>query len=294
MNDEQLADRAFEEASRCVEGLVRVKGDHVRRSIKCVLVPAQIGQAPVMIKAVFAKPALWRWYLAREAELYRAFAVGGVEHVPRLYAATDSLMVRSRFVGRVLAEKRHDVMDDDATWHGVEDLLRSVAGITIEPPRLGRDEASSQMMRRRLLEDPDAPAGWVVDGFDRAVTLGILTPRDATKLKAAVLSDEARSFAHGDLLLRNIVRLRDGGRLVLIDWECAGTYLRGWDAALVSVWAPEWFQDARVAEDGSARFAALRAWALVREINFRLKRPTGDATSQRLRTKLRDVIAALA
>jgi hypothetical protein len=314
-NDEdRMADRAFDEAAQCVRGLERVRGGRVRRSIKCVLVPARIGAEPVMIKSVFAKAPLWRWYLAREAELYRSFeASGGLPvpvRAPRLYAATDSLMVRSRFVGRELATKRHEVMKDDESWRDVHALLGSIAAITIEPPKLARDEVSSQMMRHRLLEDPDDPVGWVVDGFIRAVALEIVTPDEATTLRQAIEADAndpstapSMTFAHGDLLLRNIIRDRGDrsdrsersatGALSLIDWECAGIYLKGWDAALVSVWSPSWFQELLKKEDPSPRFAALRAWALIREINYRLKRPASDAITLRLKAALTETLKSL-
>jgi thiamine kinase-like enzyme len=119
---------------------------------------------------------------------------------------------------------------------------------------------------------------------------------------AAVRGCPALAFAHGDLLLRNLVR--DGGDVAWIDWECAGAHPRDWDLALLWVGLPADVRprvEAVVRDDASstgrwAAFLAGVAFALAREIKFRVfsfRRPRTDAVVARLEDTLADVLARL-
>lgn len=67
----------------------------------------------------------------------------------------------------------------------------------------------------------------------RAVRDGCLPPEAAAKLLDQAENDPpAIVFAHGDITARNVLRSDSGGR-VLIDWEWAGRYPRGWDLAFL-------------------------------------------------------------
>jgi hypothetical protein len=68
--------------------------------------------------------------------------------------------------------------------------------------------------------------------LDAAVKAGWLVPADAAKIRAVVLGHPmAHQLAHGDLTARNVVSSHRG--LVLIDWEWAGLYPPGYDAAFL-------------------------------------------------------------
>jgi len=65
-----------------------------------------------------------------------------------------------------------------------------------------------------------------------AARLGVLDPRDADALTALARKHHRRlRFAHGDLVVRNV--LRDGTDVALIDWEWAGLYPAGYDDAIL-------------------------------------------------------------
>ncbi len=96
-------------------------------------------------------------------------------------------------------------------------------------------------------------------------------------------------FAHGDVLLRNIVM--DGDAPVLVDWECAGGHPPEWDRALL------WSQlgpvsRAELAAGATPRFHATCAFALAREIRFAQAFRADDAHAEVRRN--RDDIATLA
>jgi aminoglycoside phosphotransferase (APT) family kinase protein len=100
----------------------------------------------------------------------------------------------------------------------------------------------------------------------RATRLGLLDAPEAEALTAvARLHHRRLRFAHGDLVVRNVLRHRDG--LALIDWEWAGLYPAGYDEALL------WFslQDleggrARVEQAATVDEAAFLLSALVIEL----------------------------
>ena len=114
------------------------------------------------------------------------------------------------------------------------------------PPRV------RAQLRARLLEDPTAPT-WIADGAARCG----LPARVVDAIRALPVA-----FAHGDLLLRNVVADADGGELGFVDWECAGPYPAGWDRALL------WTQLGPASRAHLAAPPALCAFALAREIRF--------------------------
>jgi aminoglycoside phosphotransferase (APT) family kinase protein len=70
--------------------------------------------------------------------------------------------------------------------------------------------------------------------LQRAVQHGDLEPDAATLLSRQAADDPpAIVFAHGDITARNVLRSDSTGEAVLIDWEWAGRYPRGWDLAFL-------------------------------------------------------------
>lgn len=66
---------------------------------------------------------------------------------------------------------------------------------------------------------------------------------------------ESLVLAHGDLHMRNIM-LDDGGRVWLVDWDCAGAYPPWWDYGILRTWA----NAASVASRVPPLFARLLPW----------------------------------
>src|SRR5262249_25627226 len=157
--------------------------------------------------------------------------------------------------------RRHDVPKDDRTWQAIVDLERSIRSMHCDI-HIAPSETDRKAMRDRLLEDPSGP--WIAEGLRECAKRGMIDEALAEKLARDV---GATTFAHGDLLLRNIVR--HGDALAIVDWECAGMHAEGWDAALLSVFAPA---DVRRELSRDLDPRSLRAcfvFALLREIAFR-------------------------
>jgi hypothetical protein len=74
--------------------------------------------------------------------------------------------------------------------------------------------------------------------FERRVGWGVevggLSPAAADGLRRLMRADPpAYVFGHGDITARNVLRSAASGEAVLIDWEWAGWYPRGWDLAFL-------------------------------------------------------------
>jgi hypothetical protein len=234
----------------------------VRRARKSELQPGTFRGVPALAKRLRSTSPVWRWYFAHELAVYRAFAeVPPPVRAPRLLAADADTLVIELIPGTPLATRRTPHAElapatiDElvaiharlASWRG------SIAAETLPA-------AVRSALRTRLLEDPTAPA-WIADGIRRAATAYHLFAPDVAARLVEVLDGAPTAFAHGDLLLRNVV----GGALV--DWECAGMHLRDWDLALLwSQLAPD--GRAYLERGRGAAFTALCAFAVAREIRF--------------------------
>jgi hypothetical protein len=273
-SDEELA--LEREAQALLPGLRRA--GPLRRSLKSRLLPCELDGEPLLVKQLARDDALWRWYFARELELYRSFAAEPPPcRLPRLRAADAErrLLVLERFAESPLATTRLASGALDArvlealalTCDALAGWTRGLELAPREPPA----PAAVRELRRRLLEDPSAPLGWVREGIARCAALGILAGADAAAALDALAAHPAVTFAHGDLLPRNAFAL-PGGAVALVDWECAGAHPAGWDRALLWVNAPA--ARARLEADLDAGEAAGTFWACVlfalgREIKFR-------------------------
>lgn len=68
----------------------------------------------------------------------------------------------------------------------------------------------------------------------RAVAGGVVGADVGTAIARQAADDPpVIAFAHGDITARNVLRSSVTGEAVLIDWEWAGRYPRGWDLAFV-------------------------------------------------------------
>jgi aminoglycoside/choline kinase family phosphotransferase len=255
----------------------------VRRSIKCVLEPCTHRGRPAIRKRLEKTSPPWRFYMRREIALYEAFAKAKLPvRVPKMLAhdAERGFIVLERIEGKPLAPSRHKAPTDRATWNEIVDVARAIRTMrfssTVKP-----DADDVTAMRKRLLEDPTS--NWIADGLIECARRELIDERVANTLTKGL---KPPVFAHGDLLLRNV--LRDDRGLVVVDWECAGPHAEGWDAALLSVFAPAFAREALADGIDAKSLRACFVFALLREIVFR--RGKEDEISERLEEDLANAI----
>jgi hypothetical protein len=275
------------------------------RARKSELLAGVAGGAPVIAKRVARPDEVWAWYLRREIAIYRAFAATPPAfRAPRLVAADEELgvLVIERLPGPPLATHRRPRVPP--TPEDVAALVELRAQIATWPgalpPEPLRSPGAGRRIAERLLEDPAAPRAWFHDGVARCAARGILTADVAARIDGALAAHPAIAPSHGDLLLRNAIR--DGDRIGLVDWECAGMHLEDWDLALL------WIQldppargpiEQAVNAGGSARwraFLGLVVFALAREVAFQraFRAPPDGPAARRLRDELAAATGAIA
>lgn len=251
----------------------------VRRGRKSALVTGALDGHAAVAKILLRPEPVWRFYLERETALYRAFVhTPPPVRIPRLLLAAPEAGVlvlekldglpldRGRRIrGELPPEQRAalcQVVEALAHWPQGEALLAGAG--------LPRPSASiTRVLRRRLLEDPDAP--WLLDGVTRCERAGILNEDQARLLHTELSASQEAGFGHGDLLPRNLVW--DGATVAVVDWETAGRYPALWDRALLWAAAPSLRIDLEAPlRGGSAQplraLWATAAFALARELSF--------------------------
>jgi hypothetical protein len=248
-----------------------------------VLEPCEFRGCAAIRKRLEKTAPPWRFYMRREIALYEAFAKTKLPvRVPKMLShdADRGFIVLERIEGNPLAPSRHKVPTDRATWNEVIDIARAIRtmhrAIRVKP---SKEDITA--MRSRLLEDPTSP--WIADGLIECARRKLIDDRVAKKLAKDL---KRPVFQHGDLLLRNVVRDHRG--LVVVDWECAGPHAEGWDAALLSVFAPPVARAALADGIDAASLRACYVFALLREIVFR--RGKEDAISERLEEDLAEAL----
>ncbi len=278
----------------------------VGRTLKSHWCAGRFEGAPAVAKCVTHEDPLWHWYFARELALYRSFTREPPPvRAPRLLFAEPraALLVLERLEGPALAVRRFtDATLDDAPTaallaRDLRALRRFEAGCEAAPGAL--PDALRARFRARLLEDPTSPLAWVRDGLALCARDGVLTDAARDRVGELLAGAETTCFAHGDLLLRNVVRHE--GALAFVDWECAGRYLAHWDAALAWVglgpagrahFERAFFDEAPV----PAVFVACVAFALARELRLQrvIFRTAGSARALSLENDLRAALDRLA
>jgi hypothetical protein len=278
-----------------------------RTTLKSRLSEGTLAGRPVFAKQL-RRPddPLARYYFERELAMHERFAATPPSFpVAKLVAADRGagVLVLQRLAGAPLAVRRRASGTSGALGpRTVEALLAMLGrlaayGAWSQAPR--PDTAVRNAMRARLLEDPDDPRGFMLDGIARARKLGILSEDAAARAAATLSSPELPvAFAHGDLLLRNV--MADGDHLTFVDWECAGVYPRVWDPALLWVSLPDELRPlvmAAIAPTERPAFLGALLFALAREVKFRRafgrKRAPEDELTRTLRTVDEELRAAM-
>lgn len=272
---------------------------------KSELLAGLVDGVPAIAKRLARPDEVWAWYLQREIAIYRAFAAAPPAiRVPRLLAADEArgVLVIERLPGPPLATRRRPrEAVSAADVAALVEVRRAIAAwggpVPPEPPRSSR---AARRIAARLLEDPAEPRAWFHGGVARCAAAGILGAETARRIDDAFAAHPAIAFGHGDLLLRNAIR--DGDRIGLVDWECAGPHLEDWDLALL------WIQldagargpiEAAVSAGGAPRwraFLGLVAFALAREVAFlrAFRAAPGSPALARLGAELAEAADALA
>ncbi|HEY2368513.1 MAG TPA: aminoglycoside phosphotransferase family protein [Polyangiaceae bacterium] len=221
--------------------------------------------------------------MRREIAVYEAFAKTKLPvRVPKMleHDIERGFIVLERIEGNPLAPSRHEVPTDRATWNDVIDVARAIRTMRVKVA-VKPDAEDVRAMRSRLLEDPTSP--WIADGLIECARRKLIDERAAKRLAKDL---KPPVFQHGDLLLRNV--LRDGRGLVVVDWECAGPHAEGWDAALLSAFAPPFARAALADGLDPASSRACYVFALLRELVFR--RGKEDAIRARLEEDLANAL----
>ena len=287
----------LESEARSLLPSFRPRSRSLRRTLKSIVLAGDSERGPVLCKKLVHEDPVWRWYFARELELFQRFATEPPPiRAARLLASDParSLLLVEELPGPPLTRQRR--LDDapgeaavDAAMAICERLARWERGLELAP-RDPPPPRARRAMRARLLEDPSEALGWVREGIARGVMLGLCDDLLSRAMLAALDRHPRVAFAHGDLLPRNLLRVEGG--LVPVDWECAGAHPVGWDRALL--WANLPAARARlessVAGDPAARaaFWACVGFALVRELKFRRAR-ANDQRAATLRQELERV-----
>jgi hypothetical protein len=269
---------------------------------KSELLAGTVDGAPAIAKRLARPNPVWAWYLRRELAIYRAFAAAPPAfRAPRLLAADEArgVLVIERFPGPSLATRRRPAAAlSAADVAALVELHHQISAWPGQFPPEPPPPAVARQLRARLLEDPTAPQTWFREGVARCAALRIFDADTAHRIDDALVAHPAIAPSHGDLLLRNV--LRDGDRIGLVDWECAGSHLADWDLALL------WIQlaggargpiDDELHSGPPARrraFLGLVAFAIAREVSFlRAFRADPDGRAAlRLRAELAAACAA--
>lgn len=195
----------------------------LRSTGKSVLAEGTYDNQPAIAKHLVDTAPLWAAHFAREAAALHTFThtpppIGA----PRLLAAWPEkfLIIMERLPGTVFSTQRHPPAPlNPLLRDGLLDQLQALSDWT---GACGDPWNQSQDYTERINKYTH--------------THQILSIEDAYHLTRALdgLTDNFRP-AHGDLIAANVLVSQDVLRLV--DWEYAGSYLRGYDHALLWVTA---------------------------------------------------------
>lgn len=239
----------------------------VFRTAKCVLCFGALDGRAAIAKLTGPREGPWRWYARRELALYRALQRDPAPvRTPQLLAwdEREELLVLERLEGAPLCETRAcaEPLGSPVIAALIDALDRWA---TIDPsdprwPALAPDAREQSALRARLLEDPSAPIAWVREGLWQSAELGLLEQDAVARALDALDAHPLVRASHGDLLLRNVLRIPQG--VAWIDLECAGPHAQGWDLALL--WVNVARDDRPLIEQAIDRLGderARRAWA---------------------------------
>jgi hypothetical protein len=213
----------------------------IARSVKTHLVLGTLRDGREVVAKVLSNPAPhWRWYLSWEIALYGVFhSQPPPVRVPALLAADaeQGVLVLEHCRGRLLSHGRNAAARVGPRT--IETLTAGLLDLSQWPhaPRApgGAEGAldGDRGPRARALPNPRDTVAWLGRCVDRWRERGLLEAETCARLGRRLARPVELGFAHGDLLLRNVIEEQTG--LALVDWEFAGKYPFGWDLGLLWV-----------------------------------------------------------
>jgi Phosphotransferase enzyme family len=245
----------------------------LRRSGKTLLSAGDLAGRPVVVKLLLDGSEFWQARWRHEIGIYRAFAQEPPPvRVPALIH-TDGvrLLVLERLDARPLDTERYP--GRRLTTGQIEPCLAALRRLSAWRP------ASGQL----------APVWDYPVRVSRYHAAGYLTDADRDALQRLLATcDQAVQICHGDPLPSNLLLFADGG-CALIDWEFTGTFLPGFDLAMLhtllgaSTPAARTWIDQTVADAGTEEpFAVNLALVLTRELRIHRELPDSPMRTRRL------------
>lgn len=225
-SDDALLGLVYEVCPRFVAGTV------LHRSSTSFVAAGTLDLTPVVAKVLAGGSPFWRERFLREVEAYRLFeTLQPPLRTPRMLSADPNrgVILLERVFGRPLAYDRHPT-----------------ASVPVA-------ELAGALTELRQLHKWQPPVGqsWIVNyapRIDRARRQGIFDAADRAAVGELARRAAGRwELAHGDLVLSNILKTRDG--FVFLDWATVGLYLAGFDLAQLWVLLGDVHGPRRVIED---------------------------------------------
>jgi hypothetical protein len=189
----------------------------LRRTGKTLLSAGDLAGRPVVVKLLLDDGEFWQARWRHEIDIYRAFAREPPPvRVPALIHTDDKgLLVLERLDAQPLDTERYPG--------------RLLTAAEIGPCL----DAISRLSAWRPASGPFAAVWDYPDRVSRYHAAGYLTDADRDALERLLARcDQAGEIAHGDPLPSNLLLTGDGG-CALVDWEAAGTFLPGFDLAML-------------------------------------------------------------
>ena len=245
----------------------------LRRTGKTLLSAGNLAGRPVVVKLLLDSGEFWQARWQHEIAIYRAFEQEPPPvRVPALIHTDGmTLLVLERLNAQPLDTERYPG--------------RLLTAAEIEPC-LG---AFRRLNAWRPASGQLAPVWDYPDRVSRYHAAGYLTDadRDAV-LRLLATCDQAGETGHGDPLPSNLLLTGDGG-CALVDWEFTGTFLPGFDLAMLHTTlgagtpAVRTRVDQAVADAGTEEpFVLNLALVLVRELRIHRELPDSPMRARRL------------
>jgi hypothetical protein len=245
----------------------------LRRSGKTLLSAGDLAGRPVVVKLLLDGGEFWQARWRHEIDIYRAFAQEPLPvRVPALIQSDGKrFMVLERLDAQPLDTERYP------------DRLLTAAEIG---PCLG---AIRRLSAWRPASGQFAPVWDYPDRVSRYHAAGYLTDADRDAVQRLLaMCDPVREIGHGDPLPSNLLLTGDGG-CALVDWEFTGTFLPGFDLAMLhtllgaSTPAARTRIDQVVADAGTEEsFVVNLAMVLTRELRIHRELPDSPMRTRRL------------
>lgn len=183
---------------------------------KCFVAIGVKEDKPVFIKSLLPKAAEWKEKFSHEIALYRLFQQTAPNiKIPQIVYADDDLLILDYIEGQTLESERY--LTTTLSSNDIHEVLQITKAIASWKPKdiamfsaWDYHERLQKYRKRELFSDKE--------------TIHLSNLIDSYK--------EPFEIAHGDLLLKNIIRTPKQ-EYVLIDWEFAGLFMPGFDLALL-------------------------------------------------------------